>query len=125
MIDVVHVFDFIFDVRFHRLRFYNPPTNPRYSSDQGVPCTTRQLESLIRLAQARAKADLCELVSESHAKEVVELMNEALFAALEDGDGNFDTSRGQFGSNGSNSAIKVEVRFVVSFYRWNHRIAVR
>ena len=64
-----------------------------FSTEDGVPCTTRQLESLIRLAQARAKAELCELVSEDHAKEAVELMREALFAALRDEAGNLQLDR--------------------------------
>lgn len=39
-----------------------------------VPITTRQLEALIRLSQARAKACLREFVLEEDALDVVELM---------------------------------------------------
>ena len=43
-----------------------------------MPITTRQLESLIRLAQARAKIEMREIVSERDAKDVVEIMRESL-----------------------------------------------
>ena len=47
-------------------------------SGDSVPITTRQLESLIRLAQARAKIEMREIVSERDAKDVVEIMRESL-----------------------------------------------
>ncbi len=39
-----------------------------------LPITTRQLESAIRLAEARAKAELRHTVSEADAEEVVDMM---------------------------------------------------
>jgi len=58
-----------------------------------TPVTTRQLESLIRLAQARARIELEEVVSKLHAEDVVELMRSSLFDALTDEFGNIDYSR--------------------------------
>jgi DNA helicase MCM8 len=47
-------------------------------SGNSLPITTRQLESLIRLAQARAKVELRESVTESDALQVVALMEQSL-----------------------------------------------
>lgn len=44
-----------------------------------TPITTRQLEALIRLSQARAKLELREVVTEQDALDVVDLMKESLF----------------------------------------------
>ncbi|XP_050429842.1 DNA helicase MCM8-like [Adelges cooleyi] len=44
----------------------------------GIPITVRQLESCIRLAQARAKVDLREEVTAKDAYEVIELLNFSL-----------------------------------------------
>jgi DNA helicase MCM8 len=41
---------------------------------RSMPITTRQLESLVRLSQARAKADLREEVTAQDAKDVVDMM---------------------------------------------------
>lgn len=41
-----------------------------------MPITLRQLESLIRLAQARARAELRDWVTEDDALDVVEMMQE-------------------------------------------------
>ena len=43
-----------------------------------VPVTTRQLESLVRLTEARAKMELREEVTESDAQDVVEIMKVSL-----------------------------------------------
>lgn len=45
-----------------------------YRSNDAAPITTRQLESLVRLAEARAKMELREFVTEQDASDVVELM---------------------------------------------------
>jgi DNA helicase MCM8 len=49
------------------------------SSTLGVTVTTRQLESLKRLSEARAKAELREEVTEGDALEVVKLYQETVF----------------------------------------------
>ncbi|EFJ39894.1 minichromosome maintenance protein 8 [Volvox carteri f. nagariensis] len=43
------------------------------------PVTARQLESLVRLSEARARAELREVVEKSDAEDVVELVREALY----------------------------------------------
>lgn len=53
-----------------------------------MPVTTRQLEALIRLTQARAKADLSEVVTLQHAYDVLDIIRMSmadLLAADEDG----------------------------------------
>lgn len=52
-------------------------------SQDGTPVTTRQLESLIRLAEARAKLELREVVTEQDAKEVIEIMKYSLRDAVD------------------------------------------
>lgn len=64
-----------------------------HSSKDGVPITTRQLESLCRLSEARAKMELNPFVLEHHARDIVELMKEAIFDAVSDGFGGLDFGR--------------------------------
>jgi len=65
----------------------------KHKSIDSTPITTRQLESLIRLSEARAKIELREVVEESDALDVVEIMKESLFQTLEDEYGNIDFRR--------------------------------
>jgi len=46
----------------------------KYRSVDSTPITTRQLESMIRLSEARAKLELREKVTSQDAKEIVEIM---------------------------------------------------
>jgi DNA helicase MCM8 len=46
----------------------------RYRSFDSAPITTRQLESLIRLAEARARSEMRRWVTKQDAIEVVEIM---------------------------------------------------
>jgi len=62
-----------------------------------VPITTRQLEAMIRLAQARAKACLREFVLEGDALDVVELMKKSVDQVHSDEFGSLDPSRGGAG----------------------------
>ena len=43
---------------------HTQPTAPPGNAGKSMPITTRQLESLIRLSQARAKAELREVVTQ-------------------------------------------------------------
>jgi len=65
----------------------------KYRSSDGAPITTRQLESLVRLAEARAKVELREVVTEQDAKDVVDIMKESLYDVLSDELGHVDFRR--------------------------------
>ena len=58
-----------------------------------TPVTTRQLEALIRLAEARAKLELCEVVTADMAVDVVNLMRESMLDTLTDEFGAIDFGR--------------------------------
>ncbi len=77
---------------FH-LVFYRYPENGSCRNDS-VPITTRQLEALIRLAQARAKACLREFVLKEDSEDVVALMHESVNQVHVDSDGRIDRTRG-------------------------------
>jgi DNA helicase MCM8 len=70
-----------------------------------VPITTRQLEALIRLCQARAKACLRDFVLQEDALDVVELMTKSVEQVHSDEGGFIDPGRGGAGGN-SNRKIK-------------------
>ncbi|XP_037128633.1 DNA helicase MCM8 [Syngnathus acus] len=63
-----------------------------------TPITTRQLESLIRLTEARARLDLSETATKSHAEDVVEIMKHSMVDTYSDGLGNLDFERSQLGA---------------------------
>ncbi|XP_057704442.1 DNA helicase MCM8 [Corythoichthys intestinalis] len=62
-----------------------------------TPITTRQLESLIRLTEARARLELSETATKSHAEDVVEIMKHSLVDTYSDDLGNLDFQRSQQG----------------------------
>jgi DNA helicase MCM8 len=47
------------------------------SPTESTPVTVRQLEALVRMAEARARAELQELVTPQHAQDVIDLMRES------------------------------------------------
>ena len=61
-----------------------------------MPITTRQLEALIRLSQARAKACLRPFVLKEDAEDVIELMKESVNQIHTD-EGGIDRGRGGTG----------------------------
>ena len=63
-----------------------------------TPITTRQLESLIRLTEARARLELHEVASEQDAKDVVEIMKFSMYDAFSDEFGQVDFQRSQNGA---------------------------
>ncbi|KAJ2001090.1 DNA replication licensing factor mcm8 [Coemansia thaxteri] len=63
-----------------------------------TPITTRQLEALVRLAEARARAELREVVTGEDAEHVVEIMRYSLFQTFEDEEGVMDFGRSQMGT---------------------------
>nr|GMD67635.1 probable DNA helicase MCM8 isoform X1 [Ipomoea batatas] len=72
-----------------------------------TPITARQLESLVRLAEARARVDLREQITEQDALDVVELMKESLYDKYVDEHGFVD-----FGRSGGMSKEKEKKRFL-------------
>jgi DNA helicase MCM8 len=58
-----------------------------------LPVTTRHLESMIRLAQARARIDLREEVTEQDANEIVQLLQESLLDIMTNEAGEIDVTR--------------------------------
>lgn len=95
---------------FMNLRY---PTDGRNRRDT-VPITTRQLEALIRLSQARAKACLREYVLREDALDVIELMSRSVDEIHTDEFGTVDRSRG---GAGGVSNRKVKKAFVNELYR--------
>ncbi|KAL3628551.1 DNA replication licensing factor mcm8 [Castilleja foliolosa] len=83
-----------------RLRDHN-------TSADGTPITARQLESLVRLAEARARVDLREEISTQDALDVVEIMKESLYDKYVDENGLVD-----FGRSGGMSQQKEAKRFL-------------
>lgn len=93
--------------------------NLRYPTDglsrqDTVPITTRQLEALIRLSQARAKACLRDYVIREDALDVVELMSRSVDEIHKNEMGMVDRSRG---GAGGISNRKFKKAFMNEIYR--------
>ncbi|XP_074531803.1 DNA helicase MCM8 [Halichoeres trimaculatus] len=84
--------------------FYLSLRSQSHTADS-TPITTRQLESLIRLTEARARLDLRETASKSDAEDVVEIMKHSLADTYSDGLGNLDFERSQLGSGMSQRSV--------------------
>lgn len=68
---------------------------------ESAPITLRQLESLMRLTEARAKVELREEATELDAKDVVAIMRSSMVDVYADCDGAMDFSRSMNGSGTS------------------------
>ncbi|XP_057983976.1 probable DNA helicase MCM8 [Malania oleifera] len=79
----------------------------RNTSADGTPITARQLESLVRLAEARARLELREEITVQDALDVVEIMKESLYDKYVDEHGFVD-----FGRSGGMSQQKEAKRFL-------------
>ncbi|XP_062117205.1 probable DNA helicase MCM8 [Humulus lupulus] len=77
------------------------------TSADSTPITARQLESLVRLAEARARLDLREEITAQDAMDVVEIMRESLYDKYVDENGFVD-----FGRSGGMSQQKEAKRFL-------------
>ncbi|KAL3531896.1 hypothetical protein ACH5RR_005417 [Cinchona calisaya] len=73
-------------------KFYLQLRDHNTSAD-GTPITARQLESLVRLAEARARVDLREEITVQDAMDVVEIMKESLYDKYVDEHGLVDFAR--------------------------------
>ncbi|XP_072163403.1 DNA helicase MCM8-like [Diadema setosum] len=69
-----------------------------------TPITTRQLESMIRLTEARARLELREQASQADAEDVVELMKYSMIDTYSDQFGFLDFQRSQHGSGMSSKS---------------------
>ncbi|KAJ6659267.1 hypothetical protein lerEdw1_019313 [Lerista edwardsae] len=67
-----------------------------------TPITTRQLESLIRLTEARSRLELREKATKEDAEDVVEIMKYSMLGTYSDEFGKLDFERSQHGSGMSN-----------------------
>ncbi|KAM7262451.1 hypothetical protein ACFE04_000134 [Oxalis oulophora] len=65
----------------------------RNTSADSTPITARQLESLVRLAEARARLELREEITDQDAMDVVEIMKESLYDKYVDEHGQVDFRR--------------------------------
>ncbi|XP_076463609.1 DNA helicase MCM8-like [Babylonia areolata] len=70
----------------------------RHHAKDSTPITTRQLESLIRLTEARARLELREVSTAQDAEEVVEIMKYSMLDVFSDQFGLLDFQRSQHGS---------------------------
>jgi len=70
----------------------------KYRSVDSIPITTRQLESMVRLCEARARAELREVVTASDAADIVDIMKHSLWESYKDEDGRVDFQRSQNGT---------------------------
>jgi DNA helicase MCM8 len=86
-----------------------PSGGRRRNRNDTVPITTRQLEALIRLCQARAKACLRDFCLKEDALDVVELMSRSVDQVHTDESGLLDAARG---GAGGVSKRKVKKLFV-------------
>ncbi|BES89408.1 DNA replication licensing factor [Nesidiocoris tenuis] len=80
-----------------------------------TPVTTRQLESMIRMTEARAKLELREVATEDDARDVIELMQSTLNDLFDDGFGGRDYRRSVNGT-GSSQSSKMK-RFIAGLQR--------
>lgn len=80
-----------------------------HQTDESTPITTRQLESMVRLAQARAKIELRETVSRADAVDVVQLMRRSLMDVAMDEIGGLDFTRSTGMSMGRQIKALVDV----------------
>jgi len=98
--------------------FYLDLRSQHHSADS-TPITTRQLESLIRLTQARARLEMREKASQQDAQDVVEIMKYSLLDTFSDDFGNLDFQRSQHGSGMSSRAQSK--RFIAELSRVSER----
>ncbi|XP_044744963.1 DNA helicase MCM8-like [Coccinella septempunctata] len=81
----------------------------RFQTGESTPVTTRQLQSLIRLTQARAKLELREEATTQDAEDIVEIMKRSLSDIFTDETGLLNTTRSQnsTGMSSRNKALRL------------------
>ncbi|KAJ1966277.1 hypothetical protein GGI12_000182 [Dipsacomyces acuminosporus] len=110
-----------------RLRRFYLELRKNHRKIDSTPITTRQLEAMVRLAEARARAELREVVTEGDAQNVVEIMKCSLFQTYEDEEGIMDFGRSQMGTGMSRTSdiksISEETYNNMFTYQMMHSIA--
>lgn len=81
-----------------------------------TPITTRQLESLIRLAEARARAVMRTVVTADDARDIIEIMRESMLETLTDEHGTVDLGRAS-----GMSRVKDAKRFIAALHAESER----
>ncbi|KAH9257592.1 hypothetical protein BASA81_004041 [Batrachochytrium salamandrivorans] len=99
-----------------RLQVFYLSLRQRGKQTNAIPITTRQMESLIRLIQARARIELRTIATEQDALDVISLMEEGLLDALTDSSGRVDISK----SSGM-SQSKLQKHFIEHLKKAVHR----
>ena len=84
----------------------------KHKSNESTPITTRQLESMIRLSEARARMVLSPIITKEHAQDVIEIMKESLYERFEDELGKLDFRRA-----GGTSRSKDASKFVMALQK--------
>ena len=78
----------------------------KHRSPDSTPITTRQIESLVRLSEARARLALREEVTAEDAHDVVEIMQCSMIDTVSDEFGVLDFDRSQHGSGTSATRVQ-------------------
>lgn len=76
----------------------------KHQNQDSTPITTRQLESLIRLTEARARCELREEATDKDALDVVQIMKFSMIDTYSDEFGSLDFQRSQHGSGTSSKS---------------------
>ncbi len=92
-----------------------------YRSMDAIPITTRQLESMVRLTEAKARSELRENVTVQDALEVIEIMKFSLWATYQDDFGQVDFERSQNGAGMSRRGDPK--RFISELTKISHQTA--
>lgn len=92
------------------LKYFYVDLRRKYHRGDATPVTARQLESMVRLTQARAKLELRETATAEDAQDVVEIMRSCILDVFTDDLGMLDFTRTQNGAGMSNHK---SVRFSV------------
>jgi len=92
-------------------------------SENSSPITARQLDSMIRLAESRAKCDMRLVVEESDAKDIIALMNESFRQIYSDDNENMkiDFRRGNDGISGVSKSKELKRLYQILVRRANER----
>ncbi|WVZ98868.1 hypothetical protein U9M48_044243 [Paspalum notatum var. saurae] len=88
-----HVFPRMSEAAAAILKKFYLKLRDRSTYADGTPITARQLESLVRLAEARARVDLRDEVTAEDAQDVVDIMEESLYDKYVDEHGCVDFAR--------------------------------